>query len=59
MFHFRGSGRPCGRCWGIVIMIVGIVLMMLVVPRWAWAGILCACVIVAGFVIWRGSDACR
>ena len=59
MFHFRGTGRPCGRHCGVAVMIAGIVLMMLVVPRWAWAGILCACVIAAGFVIWRGGDCSR
>ena len=57
MFRVRGWQRPgsCGRVWGIAMMILGLVLMMIIVPCWAWAGVLCAALIAAGFLIWRGT----
>ena len=47
----RQGGR--GRAAGLALMLVGLVIMMLIVPYWAWAGIICAVTIIVGFIIWR------
>lgn len=44
---------PKNKLWGMVLMIAGLVLMMIIVPCWAWAGIVCAIMVIAGFAIWR------
>lgn len=44
---------PRGKFAGILLMLAGLVLMMLIVPYWAWAGIICIVMILGGFIFWR------
>lgn len=55
MYRFRkGSGGMCrGRFCGMLLMLAGLIIMMLIVPRWAWAGIVCVVMVLAGFVLWK------
>lgn len=57
MFCMRSSRRasPCAKACGIALMIAGLILMMIIVPVWAWAGVLCAALIVTGFILWHGA----
>ena len=54
MFRTRHTGRLCdkARMIGFLLMLTGLILMMVIVPGWAWAGLLCAALILAGFLIW-------
>ncbi|MBQ4088795.1 MAG: hypothetical protein IJC56_02810 [Clostridia bacterium] len=50
----RQSGSWCrSRTAGLILMLAGLIIMMLIVPRWAWAGIICAVMILGGFILWR------
>lgn len=51
---FRNNRAWCrGRVCGMLLMLVGLILMMIIVPRWAWAGIVCLAAIMIGFILWR------
>ncbi len=55
MFRTRkGSGFWCrGKLCGMLFMLAGLIIMMIIVPKWAWAGIVCALMVVIGFLLWR------
>lgn len=55
MFRTRkSSGFWCrSKLCGMLFMLAGLIIMMIIVPKWAWAGIVCALMIVIGFLLWR------
>ena len=54
-------GRSCGykpgnsgtRVAGIVLMVVGVLMFLIFVPRWVWTSALGICLISVGFLMWR------
>ncbi len=42
-----------GRLCGMLMMLAGLILMMIIVPRWAWAGVICTVMLITGFVLWK------
>lgn len=55
MFRTRkGSCFWCrGKLCGMLLMLAGLIIMMIIVPNWAWAGIVCVLMVVIGFLLWR------
>lgn len=54
MFRLKcATGSRRGRACGFLMMLFGLVLMMLTVPGWAWAGLLCGVLILIGFILWQ------
>ena len=51
---FRSGRGICkSRACGVLLMLAGLILMMIIVPYWAWAGIICAALTVIGFILWK------
>ena len=56
-----GMGRSCGngptnsgtRVAGIVLMVIGMLMFLIFVPRWVWTSALGICLISVGFLLWR------
>ena len=56
-----GMGRSCGngptnsgtRMVGVVLMVVGLLMFLIFVPRWVWTSALGICLISVGFLLWR------
>jgi len=54
-------GRSCGngptnngtRVAGIVLMVIGMLMFLIFVPRWVWTSALGICLISVGFLLWR------
>ena len=44
------SNRPSG-CWGIILLIGGLALLMISLPTWVWMSMLGAMLMVAGAVL--------
>lgn len=53
MFRLRVSSCCRGKIGGALLMLCGLIIMMLIVPGWAVAGIICVAMIVIGFLLWR------
>ena len=51
---FRSNRSLCkSRVCGMLLMLAGLVIMMIIVPRWAWAGIICVALMIVGFILWK------
>ena len=51
---FRSNKGFCrSRICGMLLMLAGLVIMMIIVPRWAWTGIICAVMTIIGFLLWK------
>lgn len=37
----------------MLLMLAALILMMIIVPRWAWAGVICSALLVIGFLLWK------
>lgn len=48
-----GSGGGGTRTAGIVLMVVGLLLFLIFVPRWVWTSALGVVLISVGFLLWR------
>ena len=54
-------GRSCGnrptnsgaRMVGVVLMVVGLLMFLIFVPRWVWTSAMGICLISVGFLLWR------
>jgi len=54
-------GRSCGykpgnsgaRWLGVALMVVGLLIFLIFVPRWVWTSALGVCLISTGFLLWR------
>jgi len=54
-------GGSCGnrptnsgaRVAGIVLMVIGMLMFLIFVPRWVWTSALGICLISVGFLLWR------
>ena len=54
-------GRSCGngptnggtRVVGNILMVVGMLMFLIFVPRWVWTSALGICLISIGFLLWR------
>ena len=53
MFRLGVSGCCRGKIGGALLMLCGLIIMMLIVPGWAVAGIICVAMIVIGFLLWK------
>ena len=57
-------GRSCGykpgnsgvRWLGVALMVIGLLIFLIFVPRWVWTSALGICLISAGFLLWRFGD---
>ena len=47
------QGSLLARVAGIALMIIGVILLPVVVPRWFWTAIVAILLISAGYLIWR------
>ena len=47
------SGNSGARVVGIVLMVVGVLMFLIFVPRWVWTSALGICLISVGFLLWR------
>lgn len=43
------------RITGIVLMVVGVLMFLVFVPRWVWTSALGVCLISVGYLLWRFS----
>ena len=50
---FSSKGNIAARITGITLMIVGVILLLVVVPRWFWTAVVAILLISAGYLIWR------
>ncbi|MBQ4088690.1 MAG: hypothetical protein IJC56_02245 [Clostridia bacterium] len=51
---FRSNRGMCkSRIFGILLMLAGLIIMMIIVPYWAWTGIICTVITVIGFLLWK------
>lgn len=41
------------RVAGIVLMVIGMLMFLIFVPRWVWTSALGICLISVGFLLWR------
>jgi len=49
----RCRGMNSVKILGAALMAAGFILLLILVPYWAWAGLLCVALIVLGFIIWK------
>ncbi|MBR6766707.1 MAG: hypothetical protein IKM02_02015 [Clostridia bacterium] len=50
------SGRSViARVLGIALMVTGVILLLIAVPRWFWTAVVAVLLISAGYLIWRFS----
>ena len=55
-YDYRSKkGGPGGgtRATGIVLMVVGVLMFLIFVPRWVWTSALGVCLISVGYLLWR------
>jgi len=52
MFN-KNKGFCRSRACGMLLMLAGLVLMMIIVPGWAWAGVICGAMLIIGFLLWK------
>ncbi len=46
--------KNCGtRTTGILMMVVGVLIFLIFVPRWVWTSALGVCLISVGWLMWR------
>ena len=50
--HNRGGAKPAG----IALMVIGVLIFLVFVPRWVWTSALGVVLISTGFLIWRFSE---
>lgn len=61
MGEAMAMGGSCGfrpknngtRTTGIVLMVVGVLMFLIFVPRWVWTSALGVCLISVGYLMWR------
>ncbi len=47
------SGPSGTRILGVILMIVGVLMFLIFVPRWFWTSALGICLISIGWLMWR------
>lgn len=48
-----GWRRPCSRTLGLILMLAGVLVLILFLPKWLWASVLGVILISVGFLLWR------
>ena len=48
-----GSKNNGTRVTGIVLMVAGVLMFLIFVPRWVWTSALGVCLISVGYLMWR------
>lgn len=51
-YRYKASGSGT-RTAGIVLMVVGVLMFLIFVPRWVWTAALGIVLISVGFLLWR------
>ena len=53
-YRVKGGGSGGGtRVLGVVLMVVGVLMFLIFVPRWVWTSALGVCLISIGYLMWR------
>lgn len=50
---YSPKGNLAARIVGITLMILGVILLLVVVPKWFWTAVIAILLISAGYLIWR------
>ena len=50
------SGGGGTRVTGAILMVVGVLMFLIFVPRWVWTSALGICLISVGYLLWRFGD---
>ena len=50
-----GRGRSATGIVGIALMVIGVLMFLIFVPRWVWTSALAVVFISVGFLLWRFS----
>lgn len=48
-----GFRKPCSRTVGLWLMLAGVLVLIIFLPKWLWASVLGVILISAGFLMWR------
>ena len=52
-YRVKGGGTGGTRVLGVVLMVVGVLMFLIFVPRWVWTSALGIALISIGYLMWR------